>query len=103
MLMVGLASQTVGILGLGSIGKELARKAKALGMHVIAYDRPRKSMRARYVDQLVAGEEIDLVFQAKRFCSMLPAAGAENNRHYRAKEFRLMKPTAVFIMSAAAR
>jgi len=44
--MVGLASQTIGIMGLGNIGKEVARKAKALGMHVIAFDRPRKLMRA---------------------------------------------------------
>jgi phosphoglycerate dehydrogenase-like enzyme len=97
MLMVGLASQTVGILGLGSIGKELARKAKALGMHVIAYDRPRKSMRARYVDQLVAGEEIDLVFKQSDFVACCLPLAPKTTGIIGAKEFRLMKPTAVFI------
>jgi len=31
-------------------------------MDVIAYDRPRKLMQARYVDKLVAGMTISLVF-----------------------------------------
>jgi D-3-phosphoglycerate dehydrogenase len=33
-----LAGKTLGIVGLGRIGQSLARKAKALGMEVVAYD-----------------------------------------------------------------
>ena len=96
-LMVGLSGQTVGILGLGKIGKEIARKAKALGMDVIAYDRPRKLMQARCVDKLVAGDDISLVFQQSDFVvNCLPLA-PKTTGIIGAKEFRLMKPTAVFI------
>ncbi|MGC9974366.1 MAG: phosphoglycerate dehydrogenase [Gaiellaceae bacterium] len=35
---VELAGKTLGILGLGKIGQQVARKAAGLGMHVIAYD-----------------------------------------------------------------
>ncbi len=35
---IELASKTLGIVGIGRIGKELAKRAKALGMKVIAYD-----------------------------------------------------------------
>ena len=96
-LMVGLSGQTVGILGLGKIGKEIARKAKALGMDVIAYDRPRKLMQARCVDKLVAGDDISLVFQQSDFVvNCLPLA-PKTTGIIGVKEFRSMKPTAVFI------
>jgi D-3-phosphoglycerate dehydrogenase len=36
---IELKDKTLGIIGLGRIGKEVARMAYALGMHVIAYDR----------------------------------------------------------------
>jgi len=35
---VELAGKTIGIVGLGKIGQQVARKASGLGMHVIAYD-----------------------------------------------------------------
>jgi len=65
--MVGFSSQTVGILGLGSIGKEIAGRARALGMHVIAYDRPRKLMRAKNVYKLVAGNDINQLLKESDF------------------------------------
>ena len=40
---VGLSSRTVGIVGIGSIGAETARMFKAIGVHVIAYNRSDKS------------------------------------------------------------
>lgn len=33
-----VAGKTLGIIGLGAIGKELAKKAAALGLHIIAFD-----------------------------------------------------------------
>ena len=97
ILMVGLASQTVGILGLGNIGKETARRAKAMGMRVIAYDRPRKLMRAQYVDKLVAGEDINLVFKVSDFVVNCLPVSPKTQGIIGAREFRLMKPTAHFI------
>lgn len=33
-----IQGKTIGIIGLGAVGKELAKKASALGMHVLAFD-----------------------------------------------------------------
>lgn len=48
-----IAGQTLGIIGLGSIGLETARRAKAMGMEVVSLERPGKAKPAE-VDQLVA-------------------------------------------------
>jgi D-2-hydroxyacid dehydrogenase (NADP+) len=95
--MVGFSSQTVGILGLGSIGREIAVRARALGMHVIAYDRPRKLMRAKNVDKLVAGNDIDQLLKESDFVvSCLPFA-PKTIGIIGEKELRMMKPTAYLI------
>jgi phosphoglycerate dehydrogenase-like enzyme len=95
--MVGLASQTVGILGLGNIGKEIARRARALGMHVIAYDRPRRIMRAQYVDKFVSGPQIADIFKESDFVvSVLPST-PQTAGLIGEKELRMMKPSAYLI------
>jgi D-3-phosphoglycerate dehydrogenase len=43
----GLLGSTLGILGLGSIGLEVAQRARAFGMEVRALDRPGRSARTR--------------------------------------------------------
>ncbi|MDR6711055.1 phosphoglycerate dehydrogenase-like enzyme [Pseudomonas hunanensis] len=56
--------RTLGILGFGSIGQSLARKANALGMHVLALSRPGQPIaevpgvqRAEDLQQLFAGSD----------------------------------------------
>lgn len=46
-----IAGQTLGIIGLGSIGRDTARRAKALGMKVISLERPGRA-RPPEVDRL---------------------------------------------------
>lgn len=48
-----VAGQTLGIIGMGAIGLDTARRAKALGMRVISLERPGRAKPAE-VDQLVA-------------------------------------------------
>ena len=50
---VEIAGQTLGILGLGSIGLDTARRARAMGMRVISVERAGRE-RPPEVDQLVA-------------------------------------------------
>ena len=95
--MVGLASQTVGVLGLGNIGKNIVKRAKALGMHVIAYDRPRRIMRAQYVDKFVSGPQIADIFKESDFVvSALPST-PQTAGLIGEKELRMMKPSAYLI------
>jgi phosphoglycerate dehydrogenase-like enzyme len=66
-------------------------------MHVIAYDRPRKLMRAKNVDKLVAGNDIDQLLKESDFVvSCLPFA-PKTIGIIGEKELRMMKPTAYLI------
>lgn len=42
-----LEGRTLGIVGLGNVGRQVARKARALGMHILANDPPRARALAR--------------------------------------------------------
>ncbi|ABR50309.1 D-isomer specific 2-hydroxyacid dehydrogenase, NAD-binding [Alkaliphilus metalliredigens QYMF] len=86
---------TVGILGLGSIGKEVAKKASLMGMKVIGLKNTPESM--EYVDHVYGPEEMDEVFiESDYVINLLPHTqqthGIINKRH-----FQLMKETACFI------
>ena len=51
LVPIEIEGKTVGIVGLGTVGDELARKAKALGMRVIATRRT-ATAKPDYVDEL---------------------------------------------------
>jgi phosphoglycerate dehydrogenase-like enzyme len=53
--------KTVGIVGFGHIGQEIARRAKAFGMHVIAITRSGKPGAADLADETVAVSSLDAV------------------------------------------
>lgn len=96
--MVSLRGQTVGILGFGNIGKEIAKRAKALGMQVTAWDRPRKNMRALNVDKYLSGAAgLDAVFRSGDFIvSTLPAT-PQTAGMVGEKQLRLMKKSAYIL------
>lgn len=53
-----LADQTIGIIGLGAIGSEVARRARAFGMRVVGVDRETEKNRET-VDELWEPAELD--------------------------------------------
>jgi len=55
---VSLVGKTLAVLGFGKVGSEVARRAKGLGMHVIAHDPYAPADRARAIGvELVSFEE----------------------------------------------
>ncbi|KAK1276676.1 hypothetical protein QJS04_geneDACA003953 [Acorus gramineus] len=55
---VSLVGKTIGVLGFGKVGSEVARRAKGLGMHVIAHDPYAPADRARAIGvELVSFDE----------------------------------------------
>jgi len=93
-----LRSKTVGIVGLGNIGREVARLAKAFGMRVVATRRSaRQSQRARYVDRLFSPDQLlELLSQSDFVVLTLPLT-KETHSIIGEAELRSMKPTAYLI------
>lgn len=90
--------QTLGVAGLGRIGQNMARKARAFGMRVLYTSRRRvESFEAEVGATFVAKD--DLLAQSDFLSLHLPLT--PETRHYLgARELRLMKPTSVLINTA---
>jgi len=93
-----LRGHTVGVIGLGSIGREVARLSKALGMRVLAVRRSVKSAkRTRNVDVLFGPEGMpELLAESDYVVLALPLTSA-TRQIIGEKELRGMKPTACLI------
>ena len=93
-----LRSKTVGIVGLGNIGREVARLAKAFGMRVVATRRSVKRVaRAKYVDILLPREQLLRLLSESDFVVLSLPFTSETNKLIGEKEIRTMKPTAYLI------
>ena len=87
-----LAGQTLGILGLGAIGQELALKAAALEMRVIGTKRSPEPVEG--VEEVYAGDETDDVLRQSDFVVLLMPATAETDNFINTARLKAMKPTA---------
>jgi glyoxylate reductase len=93
-----LAGATLGIVGMGGIGQEVARRARALGMDIVYHSRTRKpSLERRYRMESVSDKEL---FQRSDIVS-LHAPLTEETRHLiNSETLALMKPTALLVNTA---
>jgi D-3-phosphoglycerate dehydrogenase len=88
---VELAGKTLGILGMGRIGTEVAKRAKAFGMNVIAYDPYLTEDRAKAVGAEFAAE-VDAVYRVADFITVHMPVTAETKHMLNATAFAKMKP-----------
>jgi phosphoglycerate dehydrogenase-like enzyme len=96
---VELRGLTMGIIGLGSIGREVARRARAFDMRVIAVDaEPMFHERYRMADELwLVDTHLDeLLARSDVLVSCAPLT-ARTRGMLGAKQFALMKPSAYFV------
>jgi phosphoglycerate dehydrogenase-like enzyme len=93
-----LHGQTLGILGLGHTGSELARRATAFGMHVLAYRRGQDG--SDHVDQIYSAERGDSLESLLRQSDYLVLSLPLNDHTHQligARELAAMKPSASLI------
>lgn len=84
-----LAGMTVGIVGLGSIGSEIARRCKALDMRVLATRRhPGKG--SAYADEVVAPDRLSYLLAASHFVVIAAPLTPETRRMIGAPQLRQM-------------
>lgn len=88
---VELYGKTLAILGMGRIGSELARRAIAFGMRVLAYDPYMAASRARAL-QVELIEDLDEILPRADFISMHMPLTAETRHMLDARRLALCKP-----------
>jgi len=99
----GLYGKTLGIIGLGYTGKEVAALGKAMGMHVIGFGRGAEQAATpgldRYIDS-AAGGTIDSLLAASDFVVLCIRLTDQTYRMIGARELGQMKRTAYLINMA---
>ena len=91
--------QTLGIVGLGNIGRTLVSKARGCGMKVIAYDPyvAEAIMCNQFGVEKVSFEDL---LQRSDYISIHAKLTDETNKMFKSEQFRMMKPTAYLINTA---
>ena len=90
--------KTLGLVGLGAIGKGVAARARGFDMHVLAYD--------PFWDEAYAAEagiqraSLDELYQKADFISIHVPLNEETRGLIGARELEMMKPTAILINTA---
>jgi len=87
--------KTIGIVGLGSIGREIAKKAKGMGMHVVASKRTMTT--ELFVDKLYTPDELHELLAISDFVIISLPLVEETKNLFTIKEFAAMKSSAYFI------
>lgn len=90
-----IEGQTLGIVGLGNIGRKLAEKALGLGMKVVAYSRSRKDPMAG-----VAYVEMEELLRQSDYVSLHTPLTSQTRHMIGAAQLKQMKPSAYLINTA---
>ena len=92
-----LRDKTVGVVGLGSIGQEVARLCKAFRMRVIATRRSPKRRHARNVDLLLPPNGLPRLLEESDYVAICLPLTKETRKLIGVAEFKMMKPSAYII------
>jgi len=95
--MEELSGKTVGIVGLGRIGGEIAKKAKCLGMTVVATRRNLFSPKSGYIDKLVPAENLKRLLTDSDFVMLALPLTKDTERMIGEAELKSMKKTSYLI------
>lgn len=89
----GLEGKTLGIVGLGNIGRNVARKAEAFGMKVVYFNKRTEVPGYQRMD-------LDGLLQASDFVSLHTPLTPETRHLIGERELALMKPSAILVNTA---
>jgi D-3-phosphoglycerate dehydrogenase len=93
-----LYGKTLGVIGLGAIGRQTARIARGIGMRVIAWTmHPSEKLAKELGVEMV---ELDELYRSSDVVSLHLRLSPDTTGFVGAREFGLMKPTAIFVNTA---
>jgi phosphoglycerate dehydrogenase-like enzyme len=87
--------KTVGIIGVGAIGKETAKIAKAFGMRVLGVRN--FGRQEEYVDEMYTTNQLDMVLPNCDYVVVTLPLTKDTKHLFDGKKFNLMKPSSFFI------
>lgn len=94
--LLHLADETLGIVGLGGIGSEVARRGLAFGMRVLAVD-PVQTEAPQGVEGLWRMDRLPELLSQSRFVVVAAPHTPETEKLFRRELFQSMQPNAYFI------
>ncbi|MCP8970377.1 D-2-hydroxyacid dehydrogenase [Ectobacillus ponti] len=94
-LSLEIHGKTIGIIGVGAIGSETARLAKAFGMRTLGIRRSGEA--APYVDEMHTLAQLHTILPRCDYVVVTLPLTDETRQLFRAEQFGLMKPNAFFI------
>ncbi len=102
MPVLEIAGETIGILGLGSIGLEVAKRAAAFDMRILAVD-PTQPHKPDHVESLWQADRLHDMLSQSDWVAICCPLTTETEGIMGAAEFRAMKSTAFLINIARGR
>lgn len=87
---------TVGVIGFGDIGQEVAKRVKALGARVLAVKR-NPSLKPEYVDELYTTDDLDDVLKRSDYIVLTLPATDKTRGIISEERLRMMKPDAFLV------
>jgi len=87
---------TVGIVGLGRVGQEVARRAAAFGCRIVAANRSARGASAG-VERIYPMQDLDRMLPECDYVVLSTALGPETERLIDARRLSLMKPSAFLV------
>ena len=94
-LSLEIHEKTIGVIGVGEIGKETAKIAKAFGMTVLGVRHSGKP--SDYVDEMYTPDQLDQLLPKCDYVVVTLPHTPETHHLFGAKQFKQMKPSAFFI------
>ena len=91
-----LAGKTIGVVGFGAIGSEVARRARCFGMRVVGFKRD-TSRRHEHADVLYVPERLDDILPEIDYLVISAPLTAETENMIGPAQLEKMKPTSVLI------
>ncbi len=96
-----LRGKTIGIIGLGAVGKELAKKSSALGMKVLGFDLYKDEIFLSKYDEVAFVDSLDIIFEQADVISLhLPHTAKTENLISREVIFNKLKRNPIIINTA---
>jgi len=91
-----LMDKTLGVVGLGGIGTEVARRAKAFGLRVIA-TRRRPELPSEFADEVRGADDLHWLLAESDYVALCSALTQSTHKLIGDEELKKMKPTSYLI------